>query len=110
MEKMPRVCSPDVFRTVYRLCLRLTRKTPFAPYLCAVHADCADAENQLAHALQNGEVICRMQSELLYVLLFAHTEAQADQTETQILRTLPHARTRVQCVRAEAPAAPDLLA
>lgn len=106
----PRVCSPDTFRIVYRLCLRLTRKTPFAPYLCSVRTDSDDAEKQLTQMLHDGEVICRIKPELLYVLFFAFTDEEAAQTQERILCVLPEAFAHAQCLRAEVPCEPDPLA
>ena len=102
MDRTARACAPEVFRTVYRLCVRLSRKTRFVPYLCAVHIPNAErAVQRLLPELHGGEVLSAVQPDLVYVLLLAEREEQALFVQEQIARALPLADLRLQCVRAE---------
>lgn len=69
MDRPACACAPEVFRTVYRLCVRLSRKTRFLPYLCAVHTPGAEhAVQRLLPVLHGGEVLSAVQPDLVYVL------------------------------------------
>ena len=102
MDRTARACAPEAFRTVYRLCVRLSRKTRFLPYLCAVHVPDADrAVQKLLSALQGGEVLSAVQPDLVYVLLLAVSEEDAQAVQQSVCRALPRASVRLQCVRAD---------
>ena len=102
MDRTARACAPEVFSTVYRLCVRLSRKTRFVPYLCAIHTpDAERAVQKLLPVLRGGEVLSAMDANLVYVLLLAEHEEQALFAQEQIACALPFADLRLQCVRAE---------
>lgn len=102
MEQPARACSPEAFRTVYRLCVRLSRKTRFLPYLCAVHTpDAPRAVQSLLGALHGGEVVSAVCPDLVYVLLLVTAEETAQAVQRGVCRALPRAQVRLQCVRAD---------
>ena len=102
MDRPARACAPEAFSTVYRLCVRLSRKTRFLPYLCAVHTPNAErAVQQILPALHGGEVLSAVQPDLVYVLLLAASEEAAQAVCEDVTRALPRASVRLQCVRAE---------
>lgn len=102
MDRPACACAPEVFRTVYRLCVRLSRKTRFLPYLCAVHPPGAEhAVQRLLPVLHGGEVLSAVQPDLVYVLLLAVSDEDAQAVQQSVCRALPRANVRLQCVRAE---------
>ena len=96
MNRPGMTCDETTFRTLYKLCARLTRKMPYALYLAALHAQDADkAELQCKKHLHSGEVLCRTGAQSLYILLFAYTEEEANAALAPLLASLPGSTVRV---------------
>ncbi len=96
MNRPSVACDAETFRTLHKLCARLTRKMPYALYLAVLHAeDIGKAEAQCLKRLHGGEVFCRMQENSLYILLFARTDEEADHTLAPVLSALPGSTVRV---------------
>ena len=96
MNRPCKACDAETFRTLHKLCARLTRKMPYALYLAVMHhEDINQAETQCPRHLHGGEVFCRMQENALYILLFARTDEQAEQTLAPVLAALPGSTVRI---------------
>ena len=99
MVRPCKTCDEVTFRTLHKLCARLTRKMPYALYLAALSApNIKKAEATCLQLLKGGEVICRMQEHILYILLFARTEEAAEYTLRPVLDALPGSSVRISRV------------
>ena len=97
MNQPPKACSPDTFAVVHKLCARLTRKTPFALYLAVLHVRDADhAQAMLQQRLHAGEVYSSLTPGSVHILLFAHTDAQAEAMLYPAVRACPGSTLRLQ--------------
>ena len=100
MNQPSRMCDAEAFRTLHRLCARLTRKMPYTLYLAVWHTQSIypeKAEQQLSRALTHGEVFCPMQPGVWYILLFADSQQQAE-SYTAALTQSPGNTLRLQRV------------
>ena len=99
MVRPCKICDEVTFRTLHKLCARLTRKMPYALYLAALSApNMNKAEAACLRLLTGGEVICRMQEHSLYILLFARTDEAAEHTLQPVVRELPGSTVRISRV------------
>ena len=99
MNRPCKACDEVTFRTLHKLCARLTRKMPYALYLAVLHAEnLSKAEQQCLRLLNGGEVLCRMQERCLYILLFARNDDAAEDTLSPVLRALPGSTVRISRV------------
>ena len=97
MHQPPKVCSPDAFAVIHKLCARLTRKTPFALYLAVLHVpNVTHAQKMLQQRLHAGEVYCLLAPGSVHILLFAHTDAQAEAMLYPAVRACPGSTLRLQ--------------
>ena len=99
MVRPCKICDEVTFRTLHKLCARLTRKMPYVLYLAALSApNIAKAEAACLRLLTGGEVICRMQEHSLYILLFARTDEAAEHALQPVVRELPGSTVRISRV------------
>lgn len=96
MNRPCKLCDAETFRVLHKLCARLTRKMPYALYLAALTApDMAEAEEQCLRRLHGGEVLCNMYENYLYILLFAHTDEEAENTLYPVLSRVHGSSVRI---------------
>ena len=97
MNRPCKACDAETFRTLHKLCARLTRKTPFALYLAVLHVpNVTHAQKMLQQRLHAGEVYCSLAPGSVHILLFARTDAQAEAMLYPAVLACPGSTLRLQ--------------